>query len=226
MTDDRPIFLPPNNRPVSLWVILAAGTLFVVFLAFIFQNIWMMLIRNTISLDQGIAHAGVGKELPMLELQPLTGTTDSISLKDVGGKIVFIDYWGTWCPPCVMEFPHMVELWDQFRRNPEFVFVSVSSTFAQHENVAEVKEATDSFLKSHSVTFPTYIDADGASRQTLACLIGPDRDLAYPTTVVVDRKGIIRAVWVGYRPGSEKQMEETVSKLLMEKSPSRNDEAK
>jgi thiol-disulfide isomerase/thioredoxin len=154
--------------------------------------------------------------LPVLEVLPLTGTTEGISLQNLQGKVALINFWGTWCPPCVAEFPHLADLWEQLRGNPEFAFVSVSSTFADREPVAEVRDLTAKFLQAHGSTMPTYIDSDGVSRQILAGVIGRP-GFAYPTTVVLDRGGIIRGVWIGFDSGDQEQMQQLISKLLAEK---------
>ncbi len=131
---------PTQRRSLPLWAILVAGIAFVV--------VWAVLFRllPTPSLEP-TKRVAVGKPLPLLELQPLTGASDAISLNDIQGKVALINYWGTWCPPCVMEFPHMAELWNRHRDEPGFAFLSISSTFDDHEDLPAVREATENFLK-------------------------------------------------------------------------------
>ncbi len=197
----------PRRSNFGLWITLAVvGSLLLA---------WVFLVRPEISLKQATERPGVGQPLPLLELQPLTGTTEGVSLADLRGKVVLINYWGTWCPPCQVEFPHMVELWDKYRGKPDFLFLSVSSTFADREDVAAVREVTAKFLQAKGTTMPTFIDADGASRATLAGILGR-ASLGYPTTLLLDRTGAIRAIWEGYQSGYEGQMEKLVSQLLNE----------
>jgi hypothetical protein len=115
-----------------------------------------------------------------------------------------------------MEFPHMVDLWEEFRGNPDFLFLSVSSSGMDREKVAELREETGAFLRQHSVGLPTYSDPEGGSRQALAMLLGKPA-IGYPTTVLLDRAGRIRAIWQGYSPGLEQQMQQLISELLAEK---------
>ena len=63
---------------------------------------------------------------------------------------------------------------------------------------------------------PTYNDPEGANRQALALLLGRPA-IGFPTTVLLDRAGIIRAIWQGYSPGAERQMQQLVSDLLATK---------
>ncbi|HEY2826885.1 MAG TPA: TlpA disulfide reductase family protein [Pirellulales bacterium] len=177
---------------------------------------WLKYYRPHLQLEEALHQAGVGQPLMALELQPLTGTTEGVSLESLRGKVTLINYWGPWCGFCVQEFPHLVELWDKNRGNPDFAFVSVSSAGKSQENVPEIKQQTEDFFKSRGAAFPTYVDPDGANRQVLASqtdMMG----FGYPTTVLLDRGGVIRALWVGYQPGFERQMEQLVSQLLAEK---------
>src|SRR3984885_7866934 len=103
------------------------GTVAVIAIGAVLIVVWVSYLRPHMQLDEALHQAGVGQPLPMLELQPLTGTTEGVSLESLHGKVALINYWGPWCGFCVEEFPHLVELWDKNRGNPEFAFVSVSS---------------------------------------------------------------------------------------------------
>jgi thiol-disulfide isomerase/thioredoxin len=155
---------------------------------------------------------GVGQPLPMLDLQPLAGTTEGISLKDVRGKVTLISYWGPWCGWCIKEFPSLIELWEKYRGNPEFAFISVSSDGTFREDVEKLKSDTEQFLKSRGWQLPAYVDPSGANRQLLMTLIESD-GFGYPTTVILDRAGIIRAVWQGV-PNRPDDIERAVADLL------------
>jgi len=197
-----------SRSPLPTWIIIGLGVLFIV--------AWVYFLRPNLLLRNATEGPGVGMPLVSLEVQPLTGTTDGVSLDNLRGKVALVNYWGPWCGFCVEEFPHLVELWDRNRGNPEFAFVSVSSGGQSDENVPQLKQETEAFMKARGATFPTYVDPDGANRQLLASLIGTN-GFGYPTTILLDRKGVIRAIWLGYQSGYERQMEQLVSKLLAEK---------
>jgi cytochrome c biogenesis protein CcmG, thiol:disulfide interchange protein DsbE len=209
-TDQRNSSAQFQPRNLVALVILAVGVAGVLFWNFYWRP-------KTIASQTGKSSA-IGKELPVLELQPLTGSTSAepISLDKVRDKVVLINYWGTWCPPCRQEFPHIVELWDRYRGNADFELLSVSSSGRAPEDVEDVRGETEKYLKANSVTMPTYIDARGVSRQAVAELIGKD-GFGYPTTILLDRKGVVRAVWSGYSPGVERSMANSISKLLANK---------
>jgi cytochrome c biogenesis protein CcmG/thiol:disulfide interchange protein DsbE len=208
--DDSTDTVRPEKSSLPVWVIVGLGLLFVI--------AWVLFIRPALRLRGSAEQLGIGKPLPILELQPLTGVTDGLSLKSLRGKVALVNFWGTWCPPCLQEFPHMVELWDQYRGKSDFAFISVSSTFADREDVPAVREETAKFLQSRGTTMPTYIDADGITRQMLADTFGM-QGFSYPTTVVLDRNGIIRGSWIGFDPSDQKQIEQLISTLLAEPPP-------
>ena len=199
--------VPPVQKrsPIAVWVTLAVAAVLVLG--------WQVLWRPKLELEQATHATGVGLPLPFLELQPLTGTTEGVSLATTRGKVVLLNYWGTWCPPCEMEFPHMVDLWEEFRGNPDFLFLSVSTSGMDRERLSTLRDETGAFLARRGVGFPTYSDSEGGSRQALGMLIERPA-IGYPTTVLLDRDGRIRAVWQGYSPGIEKQMQQLISDLL------------
>ncbi|HZZ26442.1 MAG TPA: TlpA disulfide reductase family protein [Pirellulales bacterium] len=202
--------LPVRRSPWGTWGTIAVGAVLTV--------VWVLYLKPHIQLQDALNQPGVGKHLPLLELQPLTGTTDGLSLEAVRGKVTLINYWGTWCGYCMDEFPHMLELWDKYRGNPEFAFVSVavSEGGPAHEDIPKLQADVEKFLKSRGATYPTYVDPDAASRKFLANVIDME-GFGYPTSVLLDRNGVIRALWLGYQPGYDQQIEQMVSQLLTEK---------
>ena len=161
--------------------------------------------------DQGANHPAVGKQVEILELQPLTGDPPPISAADLRGKVTVINYWGPWCGFCVVEFPHLVELEDHFVQNPDFQFLSVScSPDGDDLNLAE---STAQFQAQHRASFPTWRDAEMVSRMHLASLVGEEQ-IGYPTTVVIGRDSKILGLWSGYLEGEERDLRQLVEQAL------------
>src|SRR5436190_14093407 len=90
------------------------------------------LVLAAIAWRQQLKSAPVGKKHPLVgqsylpkELPPLTAK-ESVRDKDLKGKVVLVNFWGWWCEPCQVEFPHLMELEQSLRGKPNFRFISVA----------------------------------------------------------------------------------------------------
>ena len=112
---------------------------------------------------------------------PLTLAGKSEHLSDLKGKIVVLNFWATWCPPCVDETPSLNRLQKYIdSRGGMILGVSVDEDGAAYEK----------FLKNQSVVFPTYRDAAKKSASDYGTSI-------YPETYIIDRHGKIARKFVG-----------------------------
>lgn len=203
-TDKQP------GRPAKMtWL----GMALVAGLCFIYL-LWRPSIRD----DRGKASPAVGRKLMALSLVPLTGDSRPVSLTDLTGKTVLINYWGTWCPPCLVEFPHIVELERKYHDRPGFRLLSVSCGSGPREDLTQLARDTRAHLDRYHAEMPTYADPQGFSRQSL--MVTADMSsFGLPTTVLIDGQGTIRGLWVGYRSGVESEMDELIDELLGESAP-------
>jgi thiol-disulfide isomerase/thioredoxin len=136
-------------------------------------------------------------------LPDLTGKT--VSLGDYKGKVVIVDLWGTWCPPCRMEIPHFLELVTKYRgAGLEVVGINYEQLPA-----AEWKPTIAKVAKEIGITYPCLI-GDEATQSKIPNLEG------FPTTLFVDRAGVVRLKLVGYHPYEKL---ESVVLLLLEEKP-------
>jgi thiol-disulfide isomerase/thioredoxin len=158
-------------------------------------------------------HAGIGERLPALELEPLTGNPPRLSLADLEGSVVLLNFWGPWCPPCQQELPHMAALREHFADQKAFRLVAISYPGPDGEDRESLRTSTEAVLKELKIDLPTYCDPTGVTQSAVDRVVG---FTGYPTTLLLDRHGIIRAVWVGYRSGMETKMERNVDKILAE----------
>ena len=149
-----------------------------------------------------------------MQLQPLTGDGKPLGLKNLAGKVVLLDFWGTWCPPCREELPHIVELADKYRDRADFQLLAVSCG-AGDDDPHSLRAATESFLANRKLDISTFFDPQGYTRLQVEKVAGFE---GYPTTLVLDRQGIIRGLWVGYEPGTENEIGALVAKLLADDS--------
>lgn len=159
-------------------------------------------------------HAGaIGATLGRLQLAPLTGGGESVELQSLQGRVTVINFWGTWCPPCRAEFPHVVALNNRFREREPFQLFAVSCGASRDTDLAELTEETTAFLRQQEFELPTYADPEAITRMAVQEILG-GTSFSYPTTLVLDQTGVIRGVWVGYAPGEERDIEALVEELL------------
>ncbi|MBY2476118.1 redoxin family protein [Clostridioides difficile] len=110
-------------------------------------------------------------------------------LSDYKGKVVFLNFWATWCPPCKEEMPHIEQLYKDYKKNNEdVVILGVASPNLGREGS---REHVVNFLKEEGYTFPVVLDEDGA----LAYQYGIN---AFPTTFIIDKEGYVTQ----YIPGA------------------------
>src|SRR5580692_10399781 len=124
------------------------------------------------------APAAVGTALPSFEGQSLDGKT--VTSSQFRGKVVVLNEWATWCPPCRHETPDMVKAYNKLHAS-DVMFVGLDD----NETVPVVK----SFISEHGVPYSTILVSTHL-RQLISVA-------AIPTTIVVDKNGIVRARWVG-----------------------------
>lgn len=120
------------------------------------------------------------------ELAPtFTGTTldgENIRLSDLRGKTVLINVFASWCGPCRLEMPHLVEAADQFG-DQEVVFIGI--------NLQEKQEAVEVFRDEFNVKFPLVLNENGSLTNNLYTPIG------LPTSWFIDQDGVVRYVFAG-----------------------------
>ncbi len=137
------------------------------------------------------------KPAPSFTLQDLKG--NQISLSDFKGKVVVLDFWATWCPPCVKEIPHFIELYEQYK-DRGFAMVGIS---LDREGISVVKL----FAQKYRVNYPILM-TDGQVQKEYGGIP------SIPTTFVIDSAGNIRQKYVGYR--EKAVFEADIKKLLAE----------
>jgi cytochrome c biogenesis protein CcmG, thiol:disulfide interchange protein DsbE len=167
-------------------------------------------------------YRGIGDQLRFLELEPLTGNPPRLSVADLQNRVVLLNFWGTWCRPCRDELPHVAALRQRFAGQAAFRLVAISyPPLGQGDDLQSLREETTALLKRLSLDLPTYWDPDNMTRTAVDQLI-PDAVeefssvALFPLTVLLDRQGAIRAIWLGYRPGVETEIERYVDKVLSE----------
>lgn len=148
-----------------------------------------------------------GKPAPAFALEGLNGK--KVSLADYQGKAVMINFWATWCGPCRIETPWIVELREKYSAQGfEVLGVDTEGDDLKPNDKtgwAKATAAASKFVTEEKVPYPVLLDGDSISRD-----YGGLDDL--PTSFFVDRKGVIVAAQVGLT--SEHEIESKIQKAL------------
>lgn len=132
---------------------------------------------------------------PDFKLNDVT-TGKPVSLSDFKGKVVVLDFWATWCPPCREEIPHLVDLYGKYK-DKNLVIVGVSLDDTQ----TPVKPFMDEFHMDYPVVM-----GDDAIQKAYGGIQG------IPTAFIIDKTGKIAQKYIGYR--DENTFEQQIQKLL------------
>jgi thiol-disulfide isomerase/thioredoxin len=133
---------------------------------------------------------------PDFSFTPLDGIP--LSNDALRGRVVVLDFWGTWCPVCREALPSLIELQKKYR-DKQVTFVSVSSD--------NDEQTWKSFIAKNHMDWPQYIDLSGE-------VLRDFNINSYPTYIVLDRDGVIRFHESGYEPQTDMEMSETINKAL------------
>ena len=139
--------------------------------------------------------ATVGKAAPDFTLQNLDG--QSISLSDLKGKPVLVNFWATRCPPCVSEMPYLQEIYDEWS-GKGLILLAI--------NIGESSSKVEQFLQDHNLSLPVLLD-------TRAVVAQRYNIRGIPTTFFIDKDGIIQEKIIGAFPNKE-AIENRVSKIM------------
>ena len=138
----------------------------------------------------------LGKPAPTFTLKGLDGK--EVALSDLKGSVVVLDFWATWCGPCVMSLPKIDQLYKDKNGDGLKVFAV---------NQQEETELVQGFIKSKGLSLPVLLDSDGK-------VSGKYKADAIPETVVIGKDGTVRKVLVGAYPGTEKALHEAVETAM------------
>lgn len=202
------------NKPASeSWSALQTLLLFIAVAGIVFALSRFVLIRPNRSV--GEKSPAVGQPAPDIQFAALT-TSNGIRLAEAKGKVVLINFWGDWCGPCKVEFPHLVKLTTPYLARDDFKLVSVNVPGGggeQEELAADARK----FLKAHAAKFEAYLDDDGAAFDALM-RVAKEPQGGIPLTVVVDKTGVIAGLWIGYDSGDEDEVARVLAAALEAKS--------
>jgi len=139
--------------------------------------------------------ARVGSQAPDFQLNNLDG--QSISLSDLRGKPVFINFWATWCPPCRSEMPYIQEIYEEWS-GKGLVVLAI--------NIGESPSQVEEFMESQNLSFPVLLDTGKNVAQKYNIR-------GIPTSFFVDKDGVVQEKIIGAFP-SKAAIEKSLSKII------------
>ncbi|WP_222984308.1 TlpA family protein disulfide reductase [Flagellimonas meishanensis] len=144
----------------------------------------------------------VNENPPNIELLSLD-TGQNIQAENFRGKVLVLDFFGTWCKPCLNEMKELKKVRDSFKSDSKIEFLMVCTEFGN-----DTPEKAMEFMKKHDMDFKTYFDFGNASHKSLGFT-------GVPALLIIDSSGMIRFKHEGYNPSEslDKNLNEIIRSL-------------
>jgi peroxiredoxin len=155
-------------------------------------------LATVLSLTASAGAIAPGAPAPAFQLRSSANT--ELSLNDLKGQVVLINFWASWCGPCRQEMPVLEQLYRKYK-SAGVTLLGV--------NVEPKTADAEGFLKSTPVSFPILFDPDSKVSRLYEVS-------GMPSTVILDRSGKIRFVHQGYKPGEESEYLDQIRTLVRE----------
>ena len=140
---------------------------------------------------------GEGDAAPDFSL-PVLGGESTRSLSDSHGKVRYLDFWASWCPPCRVSIPEIIALQEELGGSRfEVIGINVDERLADAER----------FMSRYPVNYVNLSDPKGETAEAYALL-------GMPTSFVIDSEGRVALVHVGFKPGDMKAIRAHILQLL------------
>lgn len=161
--------------------------------AFVFGSFLIFFVHLEVAAREKIE---IGAPAPNFSLETTTGA--KMTLSDFKGKVVLLDFWATWCPPCRFSIPALIKLHEKYK-NKNFVILGI--------NVDEYRKPVLSFVKKQKIE---YLVLYGGREK----VEWDYRIRAIPSFFLLDGSGKIVKIYSGFYPGLEKEWEKEIDHLL------------
>jgi cytochrome c biogenesis protein CcmG, thiol:disulfide interchange protein DsbE len=172
--------------------------------SFIRSGLLLPLIFLSIACYRGSKPTGIDRRAPEFTVQDSDRT---VSLTQFRGKIVVLNFWASWCPPCVDELPSLMQLQTALQGKGVVVLgVSVDADAADYQK----------FLKEHDINFLTVRDPGEQNRTNtgvLARVSSKYGTYRFPETYIIDRDGVLRRKLIGPANFTQPELMEYLSRL-------------
>jgi peroxiredoxin len=128
-----------------------------------------------------------------------TSEGEYISLEDLRGKVVLLDFWGTWCPPCVESVPALRDMYRKYAKEKSFMMISIS--------VHDEEDKWRAFTAKNQMVWPQYFDRDSKVQRAFSVN-------GFPTYVLIDHEGIVRFRASGTNFEREAELNDAIHKQI------------
>jgi thiol-disulfide isomerase/thioredoxin len=160
------------------------------------RQLRVMMLGAAFALSAHAAHAAqTGQPAPDFSLPGLKG---DVTLSQLKGKVVYLDFWASWCVPCRKTFPWMNEMTKKYGKDG-FEVVAI--------NLDKKREDADGFLAKIPAEFTVALDQQGAAAK-LYELQG------MPSSFIIDRSGVVQVAHKGFKDGQQDELEAQIKKAV------------
>ena len=142
----------------------------------------------------------VGEKMPDCNLKPLNDVAATLHLNRYSGKVLYVDFWASWCAPCAKSFPYMNKLQRTFKSS-DLQIVAV--------NLDQPLSDADEFLTKLPADFTLAYDPEQVCAKSFAVQ-------AMPSTYLIDKQGIVRYIHLGFRSGEVGELQQMIETLVAE----------
>jgi thiol-disulfide isomerase/thioredoxin len=140
----------------------------------------------------------IGK--PYIDFNAVTANGTAFKFSDLSGKVIFLDFWASWCKPCKEEFPYLIKLYSDLN-DSSFMVVAV--------NVDNDKEKLNNFISNlgTDVPFTVIFDKEGKLPELYKLDV-------MPTSFIIDKKGVIKFKHTGFELSDKETYKKEINELL------------
>ncbi len=153
-------------------------------------------IIRQISFSPTVSEVSESKQLKDYSIQLKGLNSEDINLKNLQGKVIFFNYWATWCPPCVAEFPMIQELYNDYKEKVSFILIT-----------SENWQSVSPFYKENNYNLPVYNLM--SNPPTLL-----NQSNSIPSTYIIDKNGFIRVFNTGSADWNSEKFRKKLDELI------------
>ena len=158
-----------------------------------------LLLATALLVNSSVLAVDIGDPMPGCKVNHFN-QTQTVNLSDYQGKVVYLDFWASWCGPCKQSFPAMNRLQKELQKQG-LQIIAV--------NLDEEQSDAETFLKQQPVNFLVAQDQTGTCPKAFQVM-------AMPSSYIIDSRGMIRDIHLGFNEGDEQVIRDKIIALLQE----------